>query len=125
MSLLTSKTKDFLKEKYSKCDFCITKSFESLEKNLLQDKELRQVIEFKDDDLAINHIIHYDKHNKIINLEVKFKDEFESVSKSDIGLKKKAEEKHINTILCGIASHLFAMQEALFDYLNTLKAARK
>ena len=120
-SVISSKTKDFLKEKYCKCDFCIIKSFESLEKSLLQDKELKQIIEFKDNDLTIIHLIHYDNYNKKINLKVKFKDEFESEAKNEI--KKKIEEKHIDTIICGIASRLFDMQNLLFDYLNSLKAA--
>lgn len=122
-SVIISKTKDFLKEKYSKCDFCIIEPFQNLEKNLLEDREIKVLIEFKDDEFVIKHLIRY--KNKRIDLKVigKEKNEFESTS--NIRLKNKADEKDINIILCGIVSRLFVMQELLFDYANTLKAARK
>lgn len=125
-SVISSKTKDFLKEKYSKCDFCIIKPFQNLEKNLLEDREIKVLIEFKDDEFVIKHLIRY--KNKRIDLKVisKEKIEFEEFeSTSNIRLKNKADEKNINIILCGIVSRLFVMQELLFDYVNTLKAARK
>lgn len=125
-SVIISKTKDFLKEKYSKCDFCIIKPFQNLEKNLLEDREIKVLIEFKDDEFVIKHLIRY--KNKRIDLKVisKEKIEFEEFeSTSNIRLKNKADEKNINIILCGIVSRLFVMQELLFDYVNTLKAARK
>ena len=122
-SAISSKTKDFLKEKYSKCDFCIIKPFQNLEKNLLEDREIKVLIEFKDDEFVIKHLIRY--KNKKIDLKVISKEKIEFESTSNIRLKNIADEKDINIILCGIVSRLFVMQEILFDYVNTLKAARK